>query len=64
MKPLKPGQICTIRGNLYQAKKKDEYGCKKCDLNNPFLCPRVMDTKTKKMRFNCYENCVILVKLN
>lgn len=61
MKTPKPGQFCTINKTLYRAKRRTD-GCFGCALDNIFLCPNVVDCRSKKT-LQCAANGIILVKV-
>lgn len=58
MKPLKPGQLCIIKGTLYRAKKRTD-GCSGCSLDNFFVCPSIK-TKGNGSLLDCYSMGIIL----
>jgi len=61
---LKPGQLCTINGNVYRARKRTS-GCFGCIFYDCFFtCPGVKDSRTKKRKIDCVLNAIILEKVN
>ena len=61
MKPLKPGQICTIDGVRYRAKQRTN-GCSGCALDSFFRCPSIV-SKNYVQLLDCYSLNIILVKV-
>jgi hypothetical protein len=65
MKPLKPGQFCTINNTLYRAKKRT-LGCNGCAFNNPFTCPNIRDSRAdiakQQSGLDCTTYNVIFVR--
>lgn len=63
MKNIKSGQLCTINNRVYRAKKKLA-GCKGCFFEcSFFLCPGMLDGKTKTKKIDCQLNNIILEKV-
>lgn len=60
MKHYKPGQIVSINGILYRAKRR-EHGCKGCVLDDLLVCPCVTGTKEKPI--DCSYDDIILVRV-
>lgn len=62
MKPLKPGQLCTINQQVYRAKKRT-IGCLGCDLDHYLKCPNIVFANvTGEPKLNCIEHAIILKK--
>jgi hypothetical protein len=60
---LKPGQLCTLNGTVYRAKKKTA-GCEGCHFNrNVFMCPAVTNMRSNKCKLDCQLDGIILQKL-
>lgn len=59
MKHYRPGQIVSINGILYRAKRR-ESGCKGCVLDDLLLCPCITNG-TKPL--DCSYDDIILVKV-
>lgn len=61
MKPLKPGQLCTVNNQLYRAKKRirDCYGC---DLN-VYTCPNIRRDNTREKHIPCWQTGIILKRV-
>lgn len=63
MKTPKPGQLCTINGVIYRAKKRSK-GCRGCALDDYTLCPNIVDSRSDGSRpLNCGINNIILVRV-
>lgn len=62
MSKLKPGQIHTIHGTRYRAKRSENH-CQGCDLNSIKLCPNIVDLRTEKQPYDCILSGVIFKKL-
>ena len=60
-KKLSPGRIYKINGIIVRAKR--QYNCKECIFNNPFSCPRVIDSKDldNKESPSCIEDGIIFI---
>ena len=61
MKHYKPGQIVSVNGENYRAKKRTN-GCTGCVLNDLFLCPCVTNKKEIKP-LDCSLDEIILVNV-
>lgn len=62
MKAIKAGQIHTINGVVYRARKRTN-GCRGCAFNNVLLCPNVVDRRFSEPKLSCQLNDIILVRL-
>lgn len=62
MKTPKPGQLYTINGVLYRAKRRTD-GCFGCSLNSVLLCPNVVDARNGHKPFDCNNYDIIFVKV-
>ena len=57
---LKPGQVCTINGHIFRAKKKIA-GCYKCYYDNCIFCPAIRKKNADpKKRVDCGITGIIL----
>lgn len=60
-KPLKPGQLCIIDGELFRAKARTNM-CKGCSFNF-ITCPNaVVANERREQKVDCTTHWVILVK--
>lgn len=60
---LRPGQLCTLNGSVYRAKRKIA-GCEGCYFSkNIFTCPAVINMKSSKCKLDCQLDGIILHKL-
>lgn len=63
MKTLRNGQLCTINNKVYRVKRRT-CGCEGCFFEDSFfLCPGVLDRRTKKQKINCQLYQIILQPL-
>jgi hypothetical protein len=62
MKTPKPGQLCTINGAIFRAKKRTN-GCKGCALNDFFLCPNIVDRRKDNPELECEVTGIILTRV-
>lgn len=64
---LKPGQLCTINGVLYRAKKRNVRNfleCTGCALNDFFTCPNICYANyNKQKQIDCDKYNIILTKV-
>lgn len=59
---LKPGQLCTIKTQLYRAHRRIDVFCTGCDLNNVFICPNVRNYMFSNQRPIACDSCGIILK--
>lgn len=62
MKPLKPGQICTIDGYVFRAKRRTN-GCEGCALDSLILCPNIVDSRNGVRQLDCTIDGIILQRI-
>jgi len=64
MKPLKPGQLCTINNKVYRAKKRpNPLSCHGCCLDDFVLCPNIVDIRFEKPPIPCDVHGIILERV-
>lgn len=61
MKPLKPGQLCTINDEVYRAKRKTSL-CKGCSFDFA-SCPNQWVGRNPKLSIDCITHWIILQKV-
>lgn len=63
MMHLRNGNLCTIHDTVLRAKKRI-CGCEGCFFENSFfLCPGILDSKSKTKKLDCVSDRIILQKV-
>ena len=57
-KKLSPGRIYKLNGIVVRAKRQTT--CKGCIVDNPFSCPRIVDSK-REITCTCREDGIIFI---
>lgn len=61
-KTSKPGQLCSINGIMYRAKKRTS-GCTGCALDSILMCPNIRDKRYMLEKpLKCDQGDFILVR--